>query len=97
MELFQKIESLVGLKMETYQAEQEAVLLLLERVGEAQRIATMQMKEGDNKGRKGKRKGGGGGEDDDAHHGQQRGGGQHAGGGGGGGDGGFKRKAGGGR
>lgn len=42
VELFQKIEALIGLKMEQYGAEQEAVLLLLERVGEAQRIATMQ-------------------------------------------------------
>ncbi len=29
--------------MEEYPAEQEAVLLLLERVGEAQRISTMQV------------------------------------------------------
>ncbi len=43
MELFQKIEALIGRKMETYPAEQEAVLMLLERVGEAQRIATMQV------------------------------------------------------
>lgn len=40
VELYQKIEALIGLKMEQYPAEQEAVLLLLERVGEAQRIAT---------------------------------------------------------
>ncbi|GAB4816039.1 hypothetical protein N2152v2_003085 [Parachlorella kessleri] len=58
VELFQKIEALIGRKMETYPAEQEAVLMLLERVGEAQRIATMQMKESD-KGKKGKRKGDG--------------------------------------
>lgn len=43
MELFQKIEALTGHKMEEYPAEQEAVLLLLERVGEAQRISTMQV------------------------------------------------------
>ena len=42
MELYQKIEALIGLTMEPYPAEQEAVLLLLERVSEAQRIATMQ-------------------------------------------------------
>ena len=42
MELFQKIEALTGRKMEAYPAEQEAALVLLERVGEAQRIATMQ-------------------------------------------------------
>ena len=43
MELYQKIEALIGLKMEQFPAEQEAVLVLLERVGEAQRIATMQV------------------------------------------------------
>lgn len=43
VELFQKIEALTGHKMEEYPSEQEAVLLLLERVGEAQRISTMQV------------------------------------------------------
>ena len=43
VELFQKIEALTGQKMEEYPSEQEAVLLLLERVGEAQRISTMQV------------------------------------------------------
>ncbi|KAL3146406.1 putative ATP-dependent RNA helicase ddx47 [Trebouxia sp. C0010 RCD-2024] len=52
VELFQKIEALTGHKMEEYPSEQEAVLLLLERVGEAQRISTMQMRESE------KRKGG---------------------------------------
>jgi ATP-dependent RNA helicase DDX47/RRP3 len=62
VEMFQKIEALVGKKMEQYPAEQEAALLLLERVSEAQRIATMQMKEGE-KGKRGRRKGAG--DDDD--------------------------------
>ena len=44
VELFQKIEALTGHKMEEYPSEQEAVLLLLERVGEAQRISTMQVR-----------------------------------------------------
>jgi ATP-dependent RNA helicase DDX47/RRP3 len=63
VELFQKIEALIELKMEVYQIDKEAVALLGERVGEAQRIATMQMKESDNKrsssggGKGGKRKG----------------------------------------
>jgi ATP-dependent RNA helicase DDX47/RRP3 len=63
VELFQKIEALIELKMEVYQVDKEAVALLGERVGEAQRIATMQMKESDNKrsssggGKGGKRKG----------------------------------------
>ena len=43
VELFQKIEALTGQKMEEFASEQEAVLLLLERVGEAQRISTMQV------------------------------------------------------
>lgn len=41
--LFQKIEALTGVKMEEFESQQEAVLLLLERVGDAQRIATMQV------------------------------------------------------
>ena len=59
VESIQKIESLIGVKLELYPTEQEAVLVLLERVGEAQRIATMQMKESDSKkkGGSGKRKG----------------------------------------
>lgn len=57
VELIQKIETLVGLKLELYPSEQESVLVLLERVAEAQRIATMQMKEVDSKKKGGKRKG----------------------------------------
>ncbi len=46
--------------MEDFKAERDEVLVLLERVSEAQRLATMQMKESDGGGRKGgKRKGGG--------------------------------------
>eukprot|EP00243_Klebsormidium_subtile_P003787 TRINITY_DN17394_c0_g1_i1.p1 TRINITY_DN17394_c0_g1~~TRINITY_DN17394_c0_g1_i1.p1 ORF type:complete len:450 (+),score=122.55 TRINITY_DN17394_c0_g1_i1:188-1537(+) len=56
VELFQRIEQLIGRKMEQFPAEQEEVLLLVERVSEAQRIATMQMREKDGH-RKGKRKG----------------------------------------
>lgn len=60
VELFQKIEQLTGQKMEEYPSEEEAVLLLLERVNEAQRLATMAMKEKDadrGGGKGGKRKG----------------------------------------
>lgn len=57
VEMIQKIESLIGLKLELYPSEQESVLLFVERVSEAQRIATMQMKEADSK-KKGKRSGG---------------------------------------
>lgn len=57
VELIQKIEALIGLKLEAYPAEQDAVLVFLERVGEAQRISTLQMKESDSKRRGKKRKG----------------------------------------
>ncbi|EIE25544.1 DEAD-domain-containing protein [Coccomyxa subellipsoidea C-169] len=43
VEQFQKIEALTGQKMEKYDAEEEAALLLLERVTEAQKMATMQV------------------------------------------------------
>lgn len=43
VELFQKIEQLTGQQMEVFPTQQEAVLLLLERVNDAQRIATMQV------------------------------------------------------
>ena len=43
MELFQKIEALTGQKMEKFEADQDAALVLLDGVNEAQRIATMQV------------------------------------------------------
>jgi len=43
VEQFQKIEALTGQTMEKYDAEEEAALLLLERVSEAQKMATMQV------------------------------------------------------
>ena len=46
----------MGVKLEVYPSEQESVLMLLERVNDAQRIATMQMKETDAKKKGGKRK-----------------------------------------
>ncbi|KAK9908791.1 hypothetical protein WJX75_002977 [Coccomyxa subellipsoidea] len=67
VEQFQKIEALTGQKMEKYDAEEEAALLLLERVSEAQKMATMQMKEAD-KGKNGKRKGRGDADDGDSTH-----------------------------
>lgn len=57
VELIQRIEGLIGVKLELYPTEQEAVLVLLERVNDAQRISTMQMKESDSKRKGGKRKG----------------------------------------
>ncbi len=47
MEQFQKIEHLINVRMEEFPAQRDEVLILLERVGEAQRLATMQMKESD--------------------------------------------------
>lgn len=57
VELFQRIEALTGVKMEVFQSDKDDVLVLADRVAEAQRLATMQMKERDGPGgRKGKRK-----------------------------------------
>jgi len=56
VELFQRIEHLINLKMECYPTEEQAVMLLMERVGEAQRIAAMQLRE-EAEGGDGKRKG----------------------------------------
>jgi len=50
VELYQKIERLIGKKLEAYPAPEEAVLLLNERVNEAQRIAANQMREADARG-----------------------------------------------
>jgi len=55
VELFQKIEHLINKKLDEVPTEEDAVLLLLERVSEAQRIATMQVREKDGKRRGGKR------------------------------------------
>ncbi|EDQ87858.1 uncharacterized protein MONBRDRAFT_37739 [Monosiga brevicollis MX1] len=59
VELFQRIEALIGKKMEEYPTESSQVLQLLERVSDAQRNAINEMKElNDNK--RGARGGGGG-------------------------------------
>ena len=73
VEQFQKIEALIGQRMEKFEHEEEAALLLYERVTEAQKLATMQMKEAD-KGRSGKRKGRGDTAADDADPLQEAGG-----------------------
>lgn len=49
VEMFQRLENLIEKKMELYPAPKESVLLLQERVSEAQRIATMDLKESENK------------------------------------------------
>ena len=43
MELFQKIESLTGQKMEQHPAPEQDVMLMVERVSEAGRIAHLQV------------------------------------------------------
>jgi len=45
VELLQRIEELIGKKMALFPCEEEDVLLLVERVSEAQRFATMEMKD----------------------------------------------------
>ena len=42
VEMFQKVEALTGLRMEKFECEADAALLLLERTTEAQQMATMQ-------------------------------------------------------
>ena len=68
VETFQRIEELIQCKLEAYPADEAAVMLLLDRVGEANRLATLVMKEKDaaSKVRAGKRGRGSGGDDDDA-------------------------------
>jgi ATP-dependent RNA helicase DDX47/RRP3 len=64
-------------KMELFKAEREEVLILLERVSEAQRLATMQMKESEGGQRGGGRKrqrGDGEGGDEGSRGSKQRGG-----------------------
>ncbi|XP_061740282.1 probable ATP-dependent RNA helicase DDX47 [Nerophis ophidion] len=50
VELFQRIETLIGKKLPAFPTHEEEVMMLVERVSEAQRFARMEMKEqGDNK------------------------------------------------
>lgn len=41
MELYQRIEHLIGKQLDLYKTEEEEVMLLQERVAEAQRMAKM--------------------------------------------------------
>lgn len=45
VELYQRIEHLLGTKLDAYPCDEETVLVMLERVNEAQRMATIEMKE----------------------------------------------------
>jgi ATP-dependent RNA helicase DDX47/RRP3 len=49
VELYQRIEQLIGKQLETFPADEASTLLLLERVGEAARVAALQMREADAK------------------------------------------------
>ena len=67
VEVYQRLEGLLGKKLPEYNLDEETVLVLLERVNEAQRLATRELKEqqaaaGSRGGRRGrdKRKGSGG-------------------------------------
>jgi len=62
VELYQRIEHLIGKQLPIYKTEEDEVMVLQERVAEAQRIAKMEMKDLTDK--KGKRKKGGGDDDD---------------------------------
>jgi len=45
VEMYQKIESYLGKQLEVYHTEEETVLILMERVAEAQRYAAVQLRE----------------------------------------------------
>ncbi|CAN6689035.1 unnamed protein product [Malus baccata var. baccata] len=61
LEWYIQIEKLIGKKLPEFSAQEEEVLLLLERVGQAKRLAQMKIKESGGK----KRKGGNNGEEED--------------------------------
>ena len=69
IELLQRIESVIGKKLETWPTDEEEVALLRERVDEAGRIAVNELKElkgqGRDGGRKRRREEGGGRDDRD--------------------------------
>jgi len=58
VELLQRIEELIGKKMDLFPCEENEVMLLLDRVSEAQRIAVMEMKESALKGKDDNEEGG---------------------------------------
>ncbi|XP_077268280.1 putative ATP-dependent RNA helicase DDX47 [Temnothorax americanus] len=65
VELYQRIEQLISKQLPLYPTEEEEVMLLQERVSEAQRIVKMDMKNIEENKKSGKRRRGGGNEDDD--------------------------------
>ncbi|KAG5322212.1 DDX47 helicase, partial [Pseudoatta argentina] len=65
VELYQRIEQLISKQLPLFPTEEEEVMLLQERVSEAQRIVKMDMKNMEDNKRSGKRRKRGGNEDDD--------------------------------
>jgi len=65
VELYQRIEQLISKQLPLYSTEEEEVMLLQERVSEAQRIVKMDMKNIEENKKSGKRRRGGDNEDDD--------------------------------
>lgn len=72
VEVYQRLEGLLGKRLPEYKLDEETVLILLERVNEAQRLATRELKEqlaaskgGGGSGGRRKRKGYSGGDDGD--------------------------------
>ena len=57
VEVYMRLEALLGKKLPEYKVDEESVLVLLERVNEAQRLATRELKEqSSSSGRKDRRK-----------------------------------------
>lgn len=66
VELYQRIEQLIGKKLDLYKTEEQDVMVLQERVAEAQRMVKMELKDIEENKKSGKRKRqSGDGEDDD--------------------------------
>lgn len=63
VELYQRIEQLIGKKLPLYKTEEEEVMQLMDRVTEAQRYAKMELSESDIYAKKGKKRG----KEDGAH------------------------------
>jgi len=65
VELFQRIEHLIGKQLPIYKTQDEEVMQLQERVAEAQRLSKIQIKEAEDKKKQGKRGGKGNDSDND--------------------------------
>lgn len=69
VELYQRIEHLLGMQLPLYKCEEDEVMALQERVSEAQRTAKLELKDiEESKGGKGRFKKGGGDDYDDSEH-----------------------------